>query len=50
MVPCSWTKATCVPWGALGLPEVKPEPLPVTPEPLGDAPEKVQAVPVGLYM
>ena len=33
MVPVFWRKATWLPCGALGLPEVKPLPLPATPAP-----------------
>ena len=47
MVPLRWRKATWVPWGAAGLPEVKPEPLPETPELAPADPEKAQAEPVG---
>ena len=42
-VPCR--KATWLPCGAPGLPQVKPLPLPATPAP----PVKVQAEPVGRY-
>src|SRR6516225_9315158 len=44
-VPKYWTKATCVPSGALGLPEVNSLPLPATPEPL----RKLHGDPLGLY-
>ena len=40
-----WRKATCTPWGAGGLPAVKPLLLPEIPAP----PEKVQGEPVGRY-
>ena len=49
MVPICLRKATWEPWGALGLPEVKAESLPETPEPEPEEPEKVQAEPLGLY-
>src|SRR5262249_6663650 len=45
MLPMAWMKATCVPSGALGLPAVKPLPLPATPAP----PVNVQGVPDGSY-
>src|SRR5208337_4796608 len=43
--PVPWRKATWTPWGAGGLPEVKPLLLPEMPAP----PEKVHGEPVGSY-
>ena len=43
--PVLWRKATWTPWGAGGLPEVKPLLLPEMPEP----PVKAQGEPVGSY-
>src|ERR1700739_1907973 len=43
--PVDWSKATCAPSGAVGLPKVKPLLLPLMPA----EPEKVHGEPVGRY-
>ena len=44
-LPVPWRKATWVPSGAAGLPDVNPLPFPLTPAP----PAYAHAVPVGAY-